>query len=70
MQEKLIAENACLRIKDLAVDGKDLMAIGFEAGPRLGQVLEALLEQVLDEAIPNEKTALLAAAEAMKEETK
>ena len=68
--EKLMDENACLHIKDLAVDGKDLMALGFEAGPRLGQVLEALLEQVLDDAIPNEKTALLAAAEAMKEEIK
>jgi len=67
--EKLMVENACLHIRDLAVDGKDLMAMGFEAGPRLGQVLEALLEQVLEETLPNEKTALLEAAQTMKEET-
>ena len=67
--EQLMAENACLHIKDLAIDGKDLMVLGFAAGPRMGQVLEALLEQVLDEQLPNEKAALLTAAAAMKEET-
>ena len=67
--ETLAAEDACLHIKDLAIGGNELIAIGFEAGPRLGQVLEALLEQVLDETIPNEREALLAAAAAMKEET-
>ena len=67
--EKLAAENLCLHIRDLAIGGRELMEIGFEAGPQLGQVLEALLEQVLDEQLPNEKEALLAAAEAMKEET-
>lgn len=65
---QLVAENACLHIRDLAIDGKDLMSIGFEAGPKMGQVLEALLEQVIDEAIPNEKAALLTAAAAMKED--
>jgi len=66
--EKLAAENACLHICDLAINGNDLLALGLEAGPRLGQVLEALLEQVLDETLPNEKSALLGAAKAMKEE--
>ena len=52
-------ENACLMLKDLAVNGRDLMALGIK-GKALGQTLNALLEQVLDEKLPNEKEALLA----------
>ena len=52
------AENACLSLKDLAVNGHDLMALGFE-GKAIGQCLSRLLEQVLDEELPNEKEALL-----------
>ena len=63
----LAAEDACLQIKDLAVSGKDLMAIGFPAGPQLGQCLNRLLEQVLDETLPNDKSALLEYAAALKE---
>jgi tRNA nucleotidyltransferase (CCA-adding enzyme) len=59
MLHTLIAEDACLRVKDLAVSGKDLMAMGIPAGPQLGQCLNHLLEQVLDETLPNEKSALL-----------
>lgn len=56
---KIEAENACLTLSDLAVKGKDLMELGFAAGPQLGQVLNALLEQVVDGDLPNEKEALL-----------
>ena len=51
-------ENACLTLKDLAVNGRDLMALGIR-GKALGEMLNLLLEQVLDEALPNERTALL-----------
>ncbi len=60
--ELLLQEQTCLSIRDLAVDGNDLMAIGFEAGPRLGACLEHLLLQVQQEVLPNEKAALLEAA--------
>lgn len=63
----LAAEDACLQIKDLAVSGKDLMELGFPAGPQLGQCLNRLLEQVLDETLPNHKSALLEYAAALKE---
>ncbi len=61
--EKIASENACLRLSDLAIDGNDLLQLGFEAGPRLGQILNRLLEKVVDEELPNEKDALLAEAE-------
>ena len=59
---QILEEDACLQIKDLAVDGRDLMALGFPAGPQLGKCLQYLLDQVLDEALPNEKENLLKAA--------
>ncbi len=57
------AENACLTVRQLVVNGHDLMALGI-TGPQIGQTLNALLEQVLEDKLPNEKQALLAAAQA------
>ena len=55
---ELKAEDACLGLKDLAVNGNDLMALGYR-GKEIGICLNALLEQVVDERLPNEKKALL-----------
>ena len=52
------AENACLTVKDLAVNGNDLLALGYQ-GKSIGEALNALLEGVLDETLPNERQALL-----------
>ena len=54
----ILAENACLSIKDLAVNGHDLMALGY-TGPAIGQALQFLLDAVLDDRLPNEKNALI-----------
>ncbi|MCX4371003.1 MAG: HD domain-containing protein [Dysosmobacter sp.] len=56
--DKLLAEDACFSLKQLAVKGGDLLALGF-SGPEIGRALEALLEQVVDGALPNEQAALL-----------
>ena len=60
--QEILSENACLGLKDLVAKGNDLMAVGIPAGKQLGQCLQYLLEQVLDEKLPNEKAALLTAA--------
>ena len=60
--EQLTAENACCRVSQLAVNGRELMAAGVRPGPGLRQVLNALLEAVITGQTPNEKDALLAAA--------
>ena len=52
------AENPCLSLKDLAVDGHDLAELGIR-GKAIGETLNRLLETVMDEELPNEKTALL-----------
>ncbi len=54
-------ENACLGLKDLAVNGHDLMALGLR-GRDIGETLNALLDQVLEERLPNDKTLLLESA--------
>lgn len=59
--EEIRADNACLTVKDLAVNGHDLTALGL-AGRAVGDCLNALLDQVLDETLPNERQALLRAA--------
>ena len=56
--------DSCLSLKDLAIGGNDLMALGFQ-GKAIGACLNALLEQVLDETLPNDSTALLEAAQRM-----
>lgn len=59
---RLVETNACCRINQLAVNGRDLMDAGIRPGPGLRRVLDALLEQVLTGQLPNEKAVLLAAA--------
>lgn len=56
--DRLLAEGACVSLRQLAVDGRDLTALGLR-GPAVGQVLTALLDAVVDGETPNERTALL-----------
>lgn len=60
--EELLAEGACLSVRDLAVSGRDLLAMGMPPGKAVGAYLNALLEAVLEEELPNEREALLDAA--------
>jgi tRNA nucleotidyltransferase (CCA-adding enzyme) len=50
------------RLDRLAVDGADLIALGFREGPDLGRVLRALLDEVIEEPARNDRDALLARA--------
>ena len=62
---QLEADGVCCRVSQLVVNGRDLMAAGIPAGPALRRVLEALLDGVIRAEYPNEKPALLAAAQKM-----
>lgn len=57
--QKLLDEQCCFTYKDMAVSGDDLLALGFSAGRRLGDVLHSLLECVMDGTCPNEHKALI-----------
>jgi len=60
--DEIRAEDACLSLRTLAIDGADLMALGIPEGKKIGEMLHALLDDVIDERLPNEKSALLQAA--------
>lgn len=49
----------CIRMKDLAVTGKELISFGIRQGPGLGQVLNRLFEHVLDHPKDNRPECLL-----------
>jgi tRNA nucleotidyltransferase/poly(A) polymerase len=53
------------RLHDLAIDGNDLIKLGFSPGPELGHVLRSLLHDVVDEPSLNTRDALLERAEAL-----
>ncbi|MDR1329145.1 MAG: polynucleotide adenylyltransferase [Oscillospiraceae bacterium] len=50
------------RLADLALRGGDLVALGLK-GPEIGKMLESLLDRVITGELPNERDALLKAAE-------
>ena len=58
---EILSENACFSLKDLAINGNDLIELGFQ-GKEIGNCLNRLLEQVIDEQLPNDRDALLKAA--------
>ena len=47
------------RLADLAVDGNDLLALGYREGPELGAALARLLDAVLDDPGANDRDTLL-----------
>ncbi len=59
--DEILAEQLCFTVKDMAVNGRDLLAMGIR-GRAVGECLEWLLARLLDEALPNEREALLSAA--------
>ncbi|PIR25120.1 MAG: hypothetical protein COV43_06850 [Deltaproteobacteria bacterium CG11_big_fil_rev_8_21_14_0_20_42_23] len=61
IREELEKQNA-FGLKDLAINGQDLMQLGIPAGPQLGKVMKHLLELVIDEPDLNTKESLLALA--------
>ena len=58
MLDDLIREKACFSLRDLAINGNDMLALGLQ-GKAVGGALDACLSAVLDGAVPNERAALL-----------
>lgn len=59
---KVQEEKSALSLKDLKVNGKDLMEIGIPAGKQLGTILNELFNCVLEDPQMNEKNKLLEVA--------
>ena len=56
--EGLLARETCFTLRDLAVNGHDLMALGLK-GQDIGRTLDTLLERVAEGELVNEKAALV-----------
>lgn len=52
-------ESACWTMKQLALRGADLIALGVCPGPAMGRMLQKALDAVIEGAVANEKAALL-----------
>lgn len=58
--KKVLSEQQCFTLKDLAVNGNDLIKNAeYKAGKELGNTLNLLLQKVIDGELPNEKDALM-----------
>ena len=64
--EELVRSRACVSLRGLAVNGSDLMALGYREGRAVGAALSRLLDEVIDGELPNEREKLLQRAEQIK----
>ena len=55
---KILADHQCVSKKEMKINGSDLIKMGVEPGPRLGDILDRLYEQVLDDPSLNEAQKL------------
>ena len=55
---EIINEKECFSIKHLAIDGNDLISLGYK-GKKIGEALEKCLTAVIDGKVENEKSELI-----------
>ncbi len=67
--EQLAASGACTSLRDLAVNGNDLLAAGIPKGPEVGELLGRLMRAVVTGRLPNTRDALLDAAQALRHQS-
>lgn len=65
LYQEITARGECLSLKNLAVTGSDLIAAGHKPGKELGEILHALLEEVLEHPEKNTRETLLSLAETL-----
>lgn len=58
--EDLMDEPPAFTVKDLAINGRDLIAAGIKPSPAMGELLTTLLNEVQEETLENNREALLA----------
>jgi tRNA nucleotidyltransferase (CCA-adding enzyme) len=56
---EILQEKPPVSLKDLAVNGKDLIELGYQEGKKIGQILKELLNLVLEKPALNQKKILL-----------
>lgn len=59
LHKAVLMRGDCVSLKQLEINGKDLIALGIQPGKCIGEVLEALLLEVLENPSHNQKETLL-----------
>lgn len=59
LYREVLARRDAVTLKDLAISGSDLIAMGMPSGRQIGETLSALLERVLDDPSLNTREILL-----------
>jgi len=57
----ILKDNECYSLRQLTINGADLMELGILNGKQIGNMLSALLQMVIEEKVENDKTALVEA---------
>ena len=60
--DEIIENNECYSLKQLAVNGDDLITVGIPQGEMVGRILKELLNAVIEDKIENDREQLLQAA--------
>lgn len=58
LYEQMIRNGDCTSLKDMAVNGSDLVRLGYR-GKEISETLSLLLEKVIEEKLPNDRNVLL-----------
>ena len=67
--KSVISRGLCCTLKELAVDGNDLIAAGYRPGVRIRKTLDLLLEAVIDGRVNNTKDELMGYLPVIEEES-
>lgn len=59
---EVLEEKPCFTLKDLAINGKDMITLGFKENKYLGYALKTLLNMIIEEKVENTKDELEFAA--------
>lgn len=59
LTDEVIEQGQCFSLKNLSVNGRDLIALGVTEGVEIGVLLNQLMDMVIDDQVENEKEVLL-----------
>lgn len=57
--EEIVSKQECFSVKNLAINGKDLIELGYKQGKELGVILNVLLDKVIEDSSINTKENLI-----------
>lgn len=57
--DKIIVEEQCINMRELAISGQDVIAAGIPEGPRVGEIMRHVFSKVLEGTLANEKEEII-----------